>query len=464
LEKTLVLTLEDALAETPVLDPHTHLDAAHLAARGLHDIVLYHMVISDLASAGCPSRARLPEDPDAAESERRLLEALPYLPHIRNTGIFWGARILLRDLYGWPEPVTPENWRRLDGLIRERAGDPAWPREVMKKAGIRRACTELWRGREGQAVDVLQYALEWAFFARAQWGGGNQAQVNDIPLYELERTWSQAEPEPPLPVTLGASRPEAERPVRTVEDVRSAVAHYAALIPYGKVLSTAQHLSTDIHFRPVTDAEMAQALRRRARATTADRDIYASYILEAFLTELERHGDEIVFQFSFGAEPLPFETGSKLRQETIFQAAEIIARHPRLHFQVFLSSEHADQALCTLAREIPNLSLAGYWWHNFFPGAIRKIMGERLDMLAANKQIGFFSDAYCVDWQYAKAVLVRKELARALAERVEKGQYTLDEALQIARAILYDSPQSLLGMRPRDLEESTREYPPVDKE
>jgi hypothetical protein len=88
------------------------------------------------------------------------------------------------------------------------------------------------------------------------------------------------------------------------------------------------------------------------------------------------------------------------------------------------------------------------WWHNFFPGIMRKVMGDRLDMLATNKQIGFFSDAYCTDWQYAKAVIVRKQLARVLAGRVEQGQYTVDEALQIARAILYESPQSLLGIVP----------------
>ena len=34
--------------------------------------------------------------------------------------------------------------------------------------------------------------------------------------------------------------------------------------------------------------------------------------------------------------------------------------------------------------------------------AIRQVMEERLDMLPANKQIGFFSDAYCVEWSYAK--------------------------------------------------------------
>ena len=104
---------------------------------------------------------------------------------------------------------------------------------------------------------------------------------------------------------------------------------------------------------------------------------------------------------------------------------------------------------CTLARELPNFSLAGYWWHNFFPDVIRQVMAERLDMLPANKQIGFFSDAYCVEWTYAKAIIARKQLARVLIEKIDQGQFTRDEALATARAILFEAPKSLLGMKPR---------------
>jgi hypothetical protein len=193
---------------------------------------------------------------------------------------------------------------------------------------------------------------------------------------------------------------------------------------------------------------MEAALGRRAQAGPAERDVYASYINEAFLTRLEKHGDRIVFQFSLAAEPLPFETGSRIKQDTIKQLAEMIGRHPGLRFQCFLASRHANQSLCTLARELPNFSLAGYWWHNFFPDAMRQIISERLDMLPANRQVGFFSDAYCVEWTYGKAVMIRKQLAAVLAQRIGQGQYTMTEALQIAKAILFDSPQLLLGMKP----------------
>ena len=140
--------------------------------------------------------------------------------------------------------------------------------------------------------------------------------------------------------------------------------------------------------------------------------------------------------------------GANSDRETIFQLAEIFQRHPRLRFQVFLASEHASPSLCTLARELPNLSFAGYWWHNFFPSTIRKVIEDRLDMVAANKQIGFFSDAYTMEWAYAKAVLVRKQLAEVFAQKVSQGQYTIDDSLSIARQILFLTPQSLLGMQP----------------
>ena len=439
--KNLIQELEQALAEVPMFDIHTHLVGGRLGARGLHDVLLYHMVVSDLYAAGCPTGARLtqfPQWPAREEAHTRIQEALPWLPYIQNTSSSWAVRIILSDLYDWNEPITADNWRRLDATIRERADDGAWHHSVLDRLRIQRTGTEIARRGKGEDDARLQYALEWGFFTRCQWG------ESDTALYELERCWGRS-PESPSPIGSGA-RPATERSIRSLADVHAAVAHYVDSIPYAQLISTATHISTDINYRLVTEAEMESALLRRAQAGATERDIYASYVNEIYLSALEKHGHEIVFQFSFGAEPLPFETGSRVSQQTIAQVAEMIARHPKLRFQCFLSSRHANQALCTLARELPNFSLAGYWWHNFFPDIIRQVMAERLEMLPANKQVGFFSDAYCVEWTYAKAVLVRKQLARVLAEKMEQGQYSQGTALAIASAILFESPKQLLGM------------------
>ncbi len=438
--------LEEGLAELPVLDIHTHLIGGKLGARGLHDVLLYHMVISDLYSAGCPSGGRLtsyPGWPSNEEARARVEEALPFLPSIQNTSSFWGVRLILENLYEWREPITASSWRKLDERIRERADDRAWHHSILDRLNIRRTGTEIARRGEGEDDQRLQYALEWGFFTRCQWG------EFDTALYELERCWGRL-PESPSPI--GATgRPPTERRISSLRDVHDAVNYYVSAIPYRNILSTATHLSTDIDYRLVNDAEMEAALARRSQAGSLERDVYASYINELFLTELEKRAEQIVYQFSFGAEPLPYETGSRINQQSIRQLGEIIARHPKLRFQCFLSSRHANQSLCTLARELPNLSLAGYWWHNFFPEIIRQIISERLDTLPLNKQVGFFSDAYCCEWTYGKAILVRKQMAQVLAERVDQGQYSVDEALRIAGTILCETPQQLLGMKPREV-------------
>jgi len=440
----IVKKLEEGLAEVPAFDVHTHLVGGELGAKGLHDILLYHMVISDLYAAGCPAGARLtqyPGRPTEEEAHARIKEAVAYLPQIRNTSCYWLQRTILADLYRWKEPITADNWRELDAMIRERANDRAWHHAILDRAHIKRTCTELARRGKGEDDARLQYALEWGFFTRCQWG------EFDTALWELERCWDKT-PESPAPIG-GESRPVPERTIRTLADVHAALDHYVSAIPYDRILSTATHLSTDIDYRLVSESQMEKALAARDHAGLAERDTYASFINEEFLTRLERYGPSIVFQFSFGAEPLPFETGSRLSQRTIAQVGEMISRHPKLRFQCFLSNRHANQSMCTLARELPNLSLCGYWWHNFFPDTIRQVMTERLEMLPVNKQVGFFSDAYCVEWAYGKAWLIRKLMARSLARMVERGQYTSVEAIDVARAILYETPQTLLGMVPR---------------
>src|SRR6266568_597557 len=129
-------SLADALCAVPVLDVHSHLCGARLAARGLHDILLYHMVVSDLYSAGCPSGARLTQFPGWAtreEAHQRIKEALPYLGYIQNTSGWWG---------GFNQKAR-KNSADLRGL---------------------------WRGRKRQGSRRSPILARVGMFMRAQWG------------------------------------------------------------------------------------------------------------------------------------------------------------------------------------------------------------------------------------------------------------------------------------------------------
>jgi len=88
---------------------------------------------------------------------------------------------------------------------------------------------------------------------------------------------------------------------------------------------------------------MSKALERRAQAGPEERDIYANYIIERYLQRLEQSHEGFIFQFSLGADPLPFETASRIRQTTLRQLGELIARHPS-------STSNATLQACTPTR------------------------------------------------------------------------------------------------------------------
>ena len=425
------------ICQIEAFDCHTHIDAAHPVARGLHDILLYHMVISDLYSAGCPDGSRLSEEPSEEEATSRIIQAIDYLPKIKNTSCYFALRIILSELFDWDEPITHENWRELDARIREYSARPNRVRDIMAKANIVKSNTELWRGRDGLMDDVFVYSLEWAFVTRDQWGHFDTA------LIELEHAWNHDEPCPPLPVTLTPDLINFEKKIETLEDVETALCHYLDKTPFDKIVTIASHLSTNIHYGDVTPEQMTQALAKRDCAGPVERDIYANYIFNRYLEMYAQRGYKTPLQFSTGSEPLPFESGTKMPAESVFEMAYLFAQHPDIHFNLHVASASANQALCTLCREIPNVSLNGYWWHNFFPTFIKRVLSERLDMVSVSKTIGFFSDAYCMEWAYAKQRFIRAFTADVLWEKIELGQYDEETALEIARELFYGTAAKL---------------------
>lgn len=427
----------EKIAQIEAFDCHTHIDAGHPVARGLHDVMLYHMVISDLYSAGCPNGSRLSEEPTEEEAVSRITEAIDYIPKIRNTSCYYLLRIILHDLFDWDDEITHDNWRELDNRIKEYSARPNRVRGIMKKANIVKSNTELWRGKDGSMDDIFCYSLEWAFVTRDQWGH------YDTALIELEHAWNHDAPCPPLPVTLTPELINFEKKIKTLDDVEVALKHYLDLTPFDKIVTIASHLSTHIHYGYVSPEEMTEALARRNVAGSKERDIYANYIFRRYLEMYEERGYNMVLQFSTGAEPLPFETGSKMPSETIFELAHLFAEHPKVGFNLHVANAATNQAMCSLVRELPNVSLNGYWWHNFYPAFIKRVLSERLDMVPIGKIVGFFSDAYCMEWAYAKQKYIRTFTADVLWEKIELGQYDEETALAIAKELFYGSASRL---------------------
>jgi glucuronate isomerase len=430
--------LSGEIGKIPLIDVHTHTDLSHLSARGLHDVLLYHMVISELYSAGCPDGNRLSEWPDEKEAETRLKNAIPYIKHVQYSSCFSIAKRILRDLYGFSGDITNENWRQADRVIREKYKN-GYADEILKKANITYINTEYCRKHDLEKAKFF-YSLEWAFFTRNQYG------VYDAPLFELEVASSQIEPEGPVPVTVDEKQYASRRRIETVEQLDEAMEIYVSKIPFDKIVSLPTHFSTDIHYAFVTADQMSQALKNRKNAGEKERDIYANYINNKYFETLARYGKKVAVSISVGAEPLKYETASKLNAETLYAIESLANRYANVDFILFNGCDYQDTALATIIRETQNVYAAGFWWHNMYPSTISRIIRDRLEKIPLNKWFGYFSDAYCLDWAYGKSLMIRDCFARTLSEMVDQNQYSSNDAVYIANQLLYQNAKDYFSL------------------
>ncbi len=430
--------ISEYINSLPLIDIHTHMDLSHLSARGLHDVLLYHMMISELYSAGCPDGARLSEYPDEAEAQSRLLAAIPYLPHIRYTSTYSIAKRILSDLYDINDKITLDNWEAADKRIKERY-QQGYADDILKKANIIAVNTEYCR-KHGLHHPKFFYSMEWAFFTRNQYG------IFDAPLTELEVAVSQDAPEGPIPVTIDEALYTDRKRLTSVEAVDEAVSKYVSMIPFDQIVSLPTHFSSDIRYGSASKTQMAAALKNRSIATAAERDIYANYINNKYFKQLEKNGKGAAVAISIGAEPLHFETASKLNADTLYAIESLAARYPTIDFIIFNGNDYHDNTLLTIIRETQNVYAAGFWWHNFYPGTITQIISNRLDRIPLNKWFGYFSDAYCADWAYGKSLLIKDCFARALAAMMDQNRLSFDDAAYIAGRLLYQNAKDYFNL------------------
>ena len=119
--------------------------------------------------------------------------------------------------------------------------------------------------------------------------------------------------------------------------------------------------------------------------------------------------------------------------------------YPRVRFDLFHVSYPYQGELAVLAKTFPNV-YADFCWAHIISGSVaRRTLHEMLETVPANKIFAFGGDYRYPELSYAHARMARENVARVLAAKVEEGFCSEEEALEIARMILHDNPDSLFG-------------------
>src|SRR5262249_7706219 len=159
-EPTLAQRIERMIAETPKVDPHTHIRCDQPSAPDLAALMSYHWVQTELRAVGMP-----PEDLDPAlPADERVRRTIPYLRRMRNTAMAWCLHRIFRDLYDFADfELTAKNYCDLFDKVAPPGRDPSWPRAVLRdRCNIRTVVTSLGNrsADPGRNPDDFYYMLD----------------------------------------------------------------------------------------------------------------------------------------------------------------------------------------------------------------------------------------------------------------------------------------------------------------
>jgi glucuronate isomerase len=410
--------LQAAVDQVPTVDIHSHIDFQCPAASDINDIVFYHYIVSELAAAGMSPAHLSPKMPP----RDRLRAALPYLPRIANTSTYWALQIILRDLYHVDGPLTGQTWMALCDRVEAEATDPRRVATVLERhACIRRTfLTFQW--------DATWEELDTRFFAPT---------VRMEPL--VSRPWDD--------VLLQALEHRTQHIVHSAADITTAIQRLASSWRDQGVVAVAasfeQEQPREWAAIPPSRVDAAlRALHRGEGLSDEEADDLNVFTLRSLLAACDAL--RIPMQIMLGIRGL--SGGLRLpvtRPDVLAALASLFADFPNMRFDVALANPAQAHELASYAKMHPNVWVAGYWWYALYPSVIRRMLRERIEMLPGNKINGFFSDAYCVEWSYAKVRLVRRQIAHVLGDMVEEGYLEEEQAITLAADLLDRNPGCL---------------------
>jgi glucuronate isomerase len=120
---------------------------------------------------------------------------------------------------------------------------------------------------------------------------------------------------------------------------------------------------------------------------------------------------------------------------------------PDVTFCISVLTSVQNQELASYSWIFPNVVTSGHWWYSNIPAYIEHDLRARLEAVPKTKQLGYYSDAYKLEFVLPKFNMYRRCLARVLADEfVRPGRLTEDGALALARTVLRDNVGRVFGV------------------
>ncbi|MAW53842.1 MAG: glucuronate isomerase [Geminicoccus sp.] len=411
-------TIYQAISAIRMIDPHTHINPHAPASTTLADILGYHYYTELVHSAGMP-RLEI-EEPNIGPQElvRRLVFGLE---NISNTANYGWLIALCQTFFGFEDDqITSNNWEALYDAAETKMSSPNWSQQILDQSNVEAVFLTNDFDDELEGFDTNTYIP--------------CLRTDDL-VFHLANPEVRRRLESCSGVSLNGS-------LSSLRDaLRQRFEHFVA---HG---ARACAISLPPTFAPthISDAETAAALDQvlknglNSNASSVETLSHFIFWTLAQLCSQFRLPFDLMIGVNRGVYPAGVFQGQDLYDSrvSLIQYRELFNAFPSVKFPVSVLASVTNQELVSYSWIFPNVITNGHWWYSNTPSFIQRDLTARLEAVPRSKQIGYYSDAYKLEFVLPKFDMYRRILSGVLAEQfVGENGWSEERAIELGHQVL----------------------------
>ncbi|MCI0465117.1 MAG: glucuronate isomerase [Gemmataceae bacterium] len=410
LHDSLTQNLLTEITRIPLLDPHSHINPHRAASRTLDDILGYHYYTELAHSAGMDKGPLAPD----VEPRERVRAILRYMDRFDNTAQYsWFVEITRTFLGFEGDRVSASDCDWLCDRAERLMAQPDWEEQVLQRSGVEQIFLTNDFDDPLEGFDTKRYVP--------------CLRTDDL-VFHID------EPE----VRERLAKATGIRPKRWRE------MHFAVtklFEHFTRKGAKACAISLPPDFVPAAGAD------------AWDDDPKSRSQAMFWMLAEHCHEFKLPFDLMIGVNRRVYREGVYQGQDlfdqrtSLIQYAELFNAFPEVTFPISVLSSGQNQELVSYSWIFPNVVTHGHWWYSNIPAYIEPDLRARLQAVPKTKQIGYYSDAYKLEFILPKYNMYRRILARTLADDfVRPGLCSETQAVELARQLLRDNARRIFNV------------------
>lgn len=389
-------TIFQALDQLEIIDPHTHIQPLQPASQHLNDLLGYHYFTELAHSAGLP-KAEI--EGEHITPDQRVHRLVAGLAPLSNTVQLQWLHEIAHDLFGFTEPtLTPQNCDKLLELSAQKMASPDWADQVLKRCRVSAVMLTNDFDDPLQGFDTNRYL---------------PCLRTDELVFHLHRA---------------TVRQRLERftghEIATLTGLQNAIDQLFKYFTARGARACAISLPTDFIPLPISapTAKLAWDKVLLSDGDNVDESALRTVGQFVFWTLAERCRQySLPFDLMIGVYRKVYPQGVFQGQDlydsrvSLYDYRALFNAFPDIRFPISVLASVTNQELVSYAWIFPNVIPFGHWWYSNTPSIIERDLRHRLEAVPESKLIGYYSDAYKLEFILPKFRMYKRVLAKVLA-------------------------------------------------